>query len=228
MNEHPETETTEDGYAADGYVVDDNGEILDFDLAVRDAAGFLSETLGRRLSTASFRQLVLDGAAPAPAESTEDGTAKWSMRTLQAWAQDVLAAETEAAPDPEAEAAQERDQFAGWVRERLDRFESHDDRIGEWCPHVWATPEAVDRCHALWQAYTAAEADGELSGWWVNHWDRHAASLFGKSGVFSQCAGGKHKPTPERRRLANHEPPAGRIPYPERTKRKENTQKEHN
>ncbi|WP_442546166.1 DUF4913 domain-containing protein (plasmid) [Arthrobacter sp. KN11-1C] len=194
----------------------------DFLLAARDAAGFLSEALGRRISTASFRQLVIDRDAPA-ADRTTDGTAKWSMVALRAWAQAVLAAEAEAAAqiDPEEEAAKERNAFAGWVRERLHRFESHDDRMGEWCPQWWDHPEAVDRFHALWLAYMAAEAEGELSGWWVNHWDRHFAFLFSKSGVFSQCAGGNHKEFSDRRRLSNDKLPADWLPYPDRVPQKE-------
>ncbi|MHC6223102.1 DUF4913 domain-containing protein [Arthrobacter sp. MMS24-S77] len=201
--------------------ISDNQEAgtADFLLAARDAAGFLSEALGRRLSTASFRQLVIDGDAPAAAETT-DGTAKWSMVALRAWAQAVLGAEAEASAeiDPAEEAAKERNAFVHWVRERLYRFESQDDRTGEWCPQWWDHPEAVDRFHALWLAYMAAEAEGELSGWWVNHWDRHFSFLFSKSGVFSQCAGGQHKEFSDRRRLTNDEPPAGWLPYPERRK----------
>lgn len=202
----------------------EEGRTADFLLAARDAAGFLSEALGRRISTASFRQLVIDGDAPATAETT-DGTAKWSMAALRAWAQAVLAAEAEAEAaaqiDPEEEAAKERNAFVHWVRERLHRFESHDDRTGEWCPQWWNHPEAVDRFHALWLAYMAAEAEGELSGWWVNHWDRHFSFLFSKSGVFSQCAGGQHKEFAERRQLTNDKPPADWLPYPEQVPQKE-------
>jgi hypothetical protein len=55
----------------------------------------------------------------------------------------------------------------------------------------------------------------------VNHWDRHFAFLFSKSGVFSQCAGGKHKEFADRRQLINDKPPAGWLPYPERVPQKE-------
>lgn len=194
----------------------------DFLLAARDAAGFLTESLGRRLSTANFRQLVIDGDAP-PAAETTDGTAKWSMVALRGWAQAVLAAEAEAAAqiDPHEEATKERNAFTAWVSERLDRYESQGDRTGQWCPQWWEHPEAVDRFHALWVAHMAAEAEGELSGWWVNHWDRHVAFLFSREGVFSQCAGDKHKPFSERRRLSNHTPPDGWLPYPERVPKKE-------
>lgn len=195
----------------------------------RDAAEFLSEALGRRLTTASFRQLVLDDTAPAPATTTADGTAKWSMRALRDWATAVLDAETEAAaatgPDDQA-AAKERDAFTHWVSERLNRFESHDDRTGTWCPHWWDHPEAVDRLHALWTAYTTAKTDNELSSWWVNHWDRHHPYLFGKSGVFSQCPGGKHKKPTDRNQLDNHPPPADWHPYPEREPQPEHKEKD--
>lgn len=195
----------------------------DFLLAARDASGFLTETLGRRIHTASFRQLVMDGHAPAPFQTT-DGTAKWSMRALHTWAEEVLAAEAEAAAllDPREEAAKESKAFTSWVRERLHRFESHDDRTGQWCSQWWDHPEAVDRFHALWVAYIAAESEGELSGWWVNHWDRHFAFLFSKSGVFSQCAAGEHKDftDPDHRQLENESPPASWLPYPDRVPQK--------
>lgn len=189
-------------------------EVLDFLLGAQEAAALASDILRRKITVPAFRQLVIDGDAPAAAETT-DGTAKWSLRALRAWAQAVLAAEAEAAAqiDPAEEAAKERNAFVHWVRERLDRFESHDDRTGEWCRQWWDHPEAVDRFHALWLAYMAAEAEDELSGWWVNHWDRHFAFLFSKSGVFSQCAGGMHKNAADRRKLPYEPPPDSWFPY---------------
>lgn len=194
---------------------------IDFLLAARDASGFLSETLGRRIHAAAFRQLVMDGNAPAPFQTT-DGTAKWSMRALHTWAQEILVAEAEAEADalldPLEEATKEGSAFAAWVHERLHRLESFDDRTGGWCSQWWDHPEAVDRFHALWLAYTAAESEGELSGWWVNHWDRQFTFLFSKSGVFSQCADGRHKNAtdPDHRQLENEAPPATWLLYPDR------------
>ncbi|MDQ4504448.1 DUF4913 domain-containing protein [Sinomonas sp. ASV322] len=220
MSEEPEvTEDVPDVAAAAG---EGEGSSVDFLLAARDAAGFLSEAFGRRLSTASFRQLVIDREAPAPAE-TAGGTAKWSMTELRAWADAVLEAEAEpaAAVDLVEEAEKSRSAFVRWIQGRLSRLESVNEGDNSWCPVWWDHPEAVDRLHALWLAYIAAEAEGELSGWWVNHWDRHYAFLFGHEGVFKQCPGGRHIKAQERGWLAYEAVPDKWLPYPERVQQKE-------
>ena len=59
----------------------------------------------------------------------------------------------------------------------------------------WDHPEAVDRLRALHLQQLVAmptkdDPAGSLSSWWVDHWDRHAVVLFGRTGPFGQCRDG--------------------------------------
>lgn len=85
-----------------------------------------------------------------------------------------------------------------------------------WYPQWWDHPEAVDRFHALYIQYLTAAADGALSSWWVDHWDRHSGPLFTQNGIFQQCVTDGHKPQNQRTRILPTEaPPEDWYPYPE-------------
>ncbi|WGD37572.1 DUF4913 domain-containing protein [Lysinibacter sp. HNR] len=89
--------------------------------------------------------------------------------------------------------------FYMWVVKRLSRVEWVPDNYA-WCPQWYDHPEAVDRLHALWLMYLTDEAEGTLSSWWVNHWDRHHGVLFGRLGIFLRCGRHqKHEPTTEQK-----------------------------
>lgn len=187
------TQTSTDPEAAaqqESHADDTSESPVDFLLSARDSAGFISELLGRRLSTVAFRQLVVAGNAPRPTQTIK-GTSKWSLITLQEWADAVLQAEAEAALQiDQDEVAREHTQaFVAWVHTRISRFESFSSK-SRWCPQWWKHHEAVDRFHALWVAYLQAEENNELSGWWVNHWDRQSPMLFDSQGMFSRCIDG--------------------------------------
>ena len=54
-------------------------------------------------------------------------------------------------------------------------------------------PEAVARFHALYEEYLKAAGAGEMSSWWVHHWDAHAKALFDpNTGVFRHCSPKMH------------------------------------
>lgn len=106
------------------------------------------------------------------------------------------------APPAEEEPADESAAFVGWVQEQLARVEAYgvrgSDRV-PWCPQWWEHPEVVERLYVAWRAYVHAlslKKDGDgmaLSGWWLQHWDRHAAVIFdGTQGPFRRCDRNAH------------------------------------
>lgn len=86
--------------------------------------------------------------------------------------------------------------FVSWVETTISALESLDvDNNMHWCPQWWDHPEAVDRLRALHLQQLVAmptrdDPAGSLSSWWVDHWDRHAVVLFGRTGPFGQCRDG--------------------------------------
>ena len=101
-----------------------------------------------------------------------------------------------------------QEEFVEWVERLMARVESVDmDQAMRWCPQWWAHTEAVDRFKALYEEWIVSQANGGMSSWWVNHFDRHAAVLFTKSGPFGDC-GTSHVEKGFRRTLACEHPPA--------------------
>lgn len=63
------------------------------------------------------------------------------------------------------------------------------------CPEWWKHPEAVARFKALYIQYGHAIEDGEVSGWWIQHWDPHMRALCDPDvGPFRRCAFGHAEP----------------------------------
>ena len=130
---------------------------------------------------------------PTPSEETENPVATASI-------------EGEDATDPEEEVSA-RDALIDWVEDTLARIESPSAKERAWCSQWWDHPEAVDRFSALHRQYVECLAEGNLSSWWVDHWDRHAPQLFAREGIFEQCRSTGHQS--ERRQLLPTEmPPA--------------------
>lgn len=120
----------------------------------------------------------------------------------------TASSEGEETTNPEEEVSA-RDALISWVEDTLARIESPSSKDRTWCPQWWDHPEAVDRFSALHRQYVECLADGSLSSWWVDHWDRHAPQLFAREGVFEQCRATGHKMESERARLLPTEmPPA--------------------
>lgn len=59
-------------------------EGLDFFLTASDVASLMTERLGRKTTTATFRRMVVKADAPAPA-GTDGKTVKWSQNTIDTW-----------------------------------------------------------------------------------------------------------------------------------------------
>lgn len=102
-----------------------------------------------------------------------------------------------------------QEEFVEWVERLMARVESVDmDQAMRWCPQWWAHTEAVDRFRALYEEWIGCQANGGMSSWWTNHFDRHAAVLFTKRGPFGDC-GTSHVEKGFRRTLACEHPPTG-------------------
>ncbi|MFC4904180.1 DUF4913 domain-containing protein [Kocuria oceani] len=103
------------------------------------------------------------------------------------------------------------EEFVQWVEQLVSRVESVDmNQAMRWCPQWWAHTEAVDRFKALYQEWLLRQAEGGMSSWWTDHFDRHAAVLFTKRGPFGEC-GTSHVEKSFRRILACEQPPADWI-----------------
>lgn len=74
-----------------------------------------------------------------------------------------------------------------WVEQLTAYLESPEKSESVWCPQWQEHPEAVWRFTALREEFLIAMSEGEMSSWWVNHFDRHAPMLFGKAGIFESC-----------------------------------------
>lgn len=179
-----------------------SGPQLDFGLYARDAAEYLGEALGLRLSTAAFRRMVLRGDAPAPV-SGRDNNAQWSQASLEAWATERTNAEAD-------EDGGEKDEGPKPVHTNVYEFfdgafapyyELHDaapNAVGisassiHWCPKWWMHRDVVGRLTAAWYAWETAHADGgaSMSSWILEHADRHHAWMMSPDGPFRACKQG--------------------------------------
>ena len=74
-----------------------------------------------------------------------------------------------------------------WVDKLTRYLESQDRDDSMWCPRWQEHPEAVWRLTALHREFEIAFQDDTMSSWWVNHFDRHAPFLFGRTGIFQAC-----------------------------------------
>lgn len=78
-------------------------------------------------------------------------------------------------------------EVVAWV-EKLTRYlESQERDDSMWCPQWQEHPEAVWRFTALHRELEISFQDDTMSSWWVNHFDRHAPFLFGRTGIFQTC-----------------------------------------
>jgi len=84
--------------------------------------------------------------------------------------------------------------LADWVEQTLLIMEFPARQGGAFCAKQWLPPAAVARFKALrWQYYKSME-EGDISSWWVTHWDGHAKALFDpQTGVFRDCSA-MHRP----------------------------------
>lgn len=201
----------------------------DFELFARDAAELAGELLGIRLTAGGFRQLVIDGDAPAPIHGTE----RWSQKAVKAWADRKLAAAAEegedTAVDPEAEAKPvHRDLYDFWERTYSVYYELHDmtpNALAKakpgmtWCRKWWLHRSVVGRINAAWFAWEVAHAEGgaAISAWILEHADRHFDRIMAENGPLRMCKG-EHsdaldvyptEPAPEALRTPTEEEGAG-------------------
>lgn len=86
-------------------------------------------------------------------------------------------------------------EVAAWVEKLTSFLESQERDDSVWCPQWQEHPEAVWRFTALQREFEIAFQDDTMSSWWVNHFDRHAPFLFGRTGIFQACESGH---TPDR------------------------------
>lgn len=172
----------------------------DFELFARDAAEVAGELLGIRLTAGGFRQLVIDGDAPAPIT----GTDRWSQKAIKAWADTKLAAQEAAdehleEPDGEQEGKPvHRDVYDFWERTFSVYYELHDttpnvkDRYEPgmtWCRKWWLHRGVVGRLTACWYAWEVAHAQGgtAISAWILEHADRHFDRIMAGDGPLRSC-----------------------------------------
>lgn len=85
------------------------------------------------------------------------------------------------------------DEVVAWVEKLTSYLESQERDESRWCPQWQEHPEAVWRFTALHREFEISFADDTVSGWWVNHFDRHAPFIFGSTGIFQACESG-HDP----------------------------------
>lgn len=102
-------------------------------------------------------------------------------------AADVLAGRVDGRP-PRAAA-----EVVAWVEKLTSYLESPERDDSRWCPQWQEHPEAVWRFTALHREFEISVVDDTMSGWWVNHFDRHAPLIFGPTGIFQACENG-HNP----------------------------------
>ncbi|WP_394253003.1 DUF4913 domain-containing protein [Arthrobacter pityocampae] len=100
-------------------------------------------------------------------------------------------------------------ELVDWVESLAAMLESVDRSQNQyWCSQWWKHPEAVDRFRGLYEQWLEAQANGGMSSWWIDHYDRHATTLFTKRGPFGEC-GTTHTEKTARRILATEQPPQG-------------------
>lgn len=191
---------------------------VDFKLWARDAAELAGELLGRKVTTAGFRQMVMAGAAPLPI----DGTEQWSQRSVMDWMARQIAEDGEEAEDSEKEEAPvHKDVFDFYERTFCIYYELHDTTPNAlqrdrptitWCQKWWLHRGVVGRLTAAWYAWEAAHAEGgsAISAWILEHADRHFDRIMAETGPLRACKS-EHtdaldiypsEPVPESLRLA--------------------------
>ncbi|MEV7574371.1 DUF4913 domain-containing protein [Pseudarthrobacter sp. NPDC089323] len=170
---------------------------VDFTLWARDAAELATELLGRRITTAGFRHLVMLGEAPLPIEGTE----QWSHKDLMEWAdQETASAE---ATDEGGDGTEDTPPVHADVFDFYDRtfriyYELHDTTpnalqrerpIMSWCQQWWLHRGVVGRLTAAWYAWESAHADGgsAISAWILEHADRHFDRIMAEDGPLRMC-----------------------------------------
>lgn len=124
----------------------------------------------------------------------------WPAPKLKAWnktqnRKQSLMSEPIEDPAPETDGAPEIS-FEGWITATLSMCERAAGARGStFCPEWWKHPEAVARFKALYIQYGHAIEDGEVSGWWIQHWDPHMRALCDPDvGPFRRCAFGHAEP----------------------------------
>jgi hypothetical protein len=71
------------------------------------------------------------------------------------------------------------EELVDWVEGLVAMLESVDRSQNQyWCVQWWNHPEAVDRLRGLYEQWLEAQANGGMSSWWIDHFDRHATVLF--------------------------------------------------
>ncbi|MHA7287677.1 DUF4913 domain-containing protein [Arthrobacter sp. MDT3-44] len=99
------------------------------------------------------------------------------------------------------------EELVDWVEGLVAMLESVDRSQNQyWCSQWWNHPEAVDRFRGLYEQWLEAQANGGMSSWWIDHFDRHATVLFARRGPFGEC-GTSHTKKTARRILATEQPP---------------------
>lgn len=78
-------------------------------------------------------------------------------------------------------------EVVAWVEKLTSYLESQERDDSTWCPRWQEHPEAVWRFTALQREFEISFQDDTMSSWWVNHFDRHAPALFGRTGIFQAC-----------------------------------------
>ncbi|MDO5867124.1 MULTISPECIES: DUF4913 domain-containing protein [Paenarthrobacter] len=174
---------------------------VDFELFARDAADLASEQLGTKFTAVGFRQLVINGQAPAPIP----GTDRWSQKSVMDWvAREIATAEAAAENGDEAEDGEEeeapvhKDVFDFYERTFSLYYELHDTTpnvktrtqpVMAWCRKWWLHRGVVGRLTAAWYAWEAAHSEGgsAISAWILEHADRHFDRIMAEDGPLRKC-----------------------------------------
>ena len=186
-------EPSEDEFPAPHEDADTAG--IDFEVFARDAAELAGEHLGIRLSAGGFRQLVIDGDAPAPIP----GTDRWSQKAVMEWVARKLSMAEGKAEGTETESKPvHRDVFDFWDRTYSVYYEVFNTTPNAlrraspeltWCRKWWLHRGVVGRITAAWYAWEAAHAEGgaAISAWILEHADRHFDRIMAENGPLREC-----------------------------------------
>lgn len=171
---------------------------MDFRLYARDAADLVSEIRGTKVTAAGFRQLVMQGKAPAPCDGN-DTNAQWSQAELSAW----LDAPVPSTIEGKEEAAKEEPAVHRDVYDFYDRtfslyYELYDTEPAVmnrkaspmvWCQQWWNHRSVVGRITAAWYAWETAHSQGgaAISSWILEHADRHHDRIMAEDGPLRLC-----------------------------------------
>lgn len=177
---------------------------LDFQLNARESAEYVGERLGHLVSAGAFRQLVMEGEAPAPITGN-DFKAVWSQAALAAWTGERIeaaAADSEAGEEDPAESEPQHENVYDFFEKTYSPYyELADARISalnrekpmtSWCDQWWLHKSVVGRMVAAWYAWEDAFAagGGAMSSWILEHADRHYDRVMAEDGPFRKCKSG--------------------------------------